>query len=217
LDNARDVRTILASVVPPSPVLFGHSFGSMVAVMVAASGMDLSGLILGDAPFSPERVRAAIAPDGDALRRVRAVCGPGPPMEDVIAAVRSWPALDEDGTEITFGEALADHPEEFAFAAETFAQHDPTFLDGVLDGFDRMWEGYEARLLLPEITCPVLLVRCDPSAGGKLSDADVAVGLSMMPSADVVRLPGVGHLFFRGDPEATLAALTPFLERIRSV
>jgi hypothetical protein len=89
-------------------------------------------------------------------------------------------------------------------------------LAAVLAGPNTMLEGYEPEVLLPAISCPLLLLQADPRQGGMLRDEEVALGLRLLRRASHVRLDGIGHAL-HGPPEQTprvLRAITPFLHTV---
>lgn len=83
----------------------------------------------------------------------------------------------------------------FAFIAGCLHDLDPTMLDAVIE-FDEMHAGYEADRLLPEITCPVLLIQADPAHGGTLSDEDVAIARRLLRDVRLARIDQVGHSLY---------------------
>jgi len=94
----------------------------------------------------------------------------------------------------------------FAFMAGCLSDLDSTMLDAVIE-FDEMYAGYEADRLLPEISCPVLLIQADPAYGGALSDEDVAIARSLLRDVRVARIDEVGHSLY---PSKIAAVLRDF-------
>ncbi len=76
-----------------------------------------------------------------------------------------------------------------------------------------MLVGYDPEVLLPAITCPVLLLQADPAQGGVLRADEVALGLRLLPNATHIRLDGHGHPLHGppGGTRAVLDAIAPFL------
>ena len=94
---------------------------------------------------------------------------------------------------------------------------DPGVLEAVLEGPEAMLEGYDPEVLLPKITCPVLLLQADPEWGGQLRDDDIRRGLRLLHRASHVRLVRIGHEL-HGPPDQApivLDAIMPFLETVR--
>jgi pimeloyl-ACP methyl ester carboxylesterase len=106
----------------------------------------------------------------------------------------------------------------FQFQAENLHRLDPDMLAAVLDGPEIMLEGYDPEILLPVITCPVLLLQADRAAGGLLRDEEVEMGLRLLAHPAHVRLNGIGHELHGppGQEQRVLQAITPFLEAVRS-
>jgi pimeloyl-ACP methyl ester carboxylesterase len=93
---------------------------------------------------------------------------------------------------------------------------DPEMLAAVLAGPEAMLAGYEPRVLLPAIECPVLLLQADPAQGSALPESDVQLAERLVRDCTVVRVSGVGHPL-HGPPGMTpriLAAIEPFLSRL---
>jgi pimeloyl-ACP methyl ester carboxylesterase len=66
---------------------------------------------------------------------------------------------------------------------------------------------------LAELRCPVLVIR-GGRRGSLVTDELAQRWQASLPSAEMVILPGAGHDLWSRDPDAYLAVLLPFLERI---
>src|SRR5262249_48190741 len=76
-DYANDTITFMERVVREPAVVFGHSLGGQVAIVVAACRPDLVvGLIVGDAPFDRAKLRALHLRDRAQLVAWREMSGP---------------------------------------------------------------------------------------------------------------------------------------------
>src|SRR5262249_27012067 len=118
----------------------------------------------------------------------------GKPEAEIALAMRATPVtVPGDPTPHTAGETFGDDSPWFAHQARSLHQLDPDVLAAVLAGPDVMLEGYEPELLLPRITCPVLLLQADPTIDNVLSDDQVAQALRLLPNAAHVQLTGIGH------------------------
>ena len=98
------------------------------------------------------------------------------------------------------------------FLARCLADVDGAVFTPALEG--RWTDGYEERAVWRGVTCPALLLRGDPAAGGMLpaDDAD-RMGLDM-PDLTRIDLPGVGHLIHGTATEPTVRHLLNFLESL---
>jgi len=79
-------------------------------------------------------------------------------------------------------------------------------LTAVLDGPERMLVGYDPDDLLPQITCPVLLLQADGEGG--MQDETVTRARALLRDVTHVRLMGADHSL---GAERVLAASTDFL------
>jgi pimeloyl-ACP methyl ester carboxylesterase len=211
-DYATDTASFLGDVVQDPAVLFGHSLGGEVAIMVAARHPGLvRAAIVGDAPLSPDN-----HPTEDVTHRQMNVLWhslSGRPPTEVMAALKEMPVPAPGGTPARAVEVFGEHSPWFEFQAQNLSRLDPGVLAAVLEGPHFMLRGYEPEELLPAISCSVLLLQADAASGGLLRDEEVATGLRLMPSSSRVRLQGIGHEL-HGPPEQArqvFEAIAPFL------
>ena len=216
-DLVRDTAEFLTGVVKQPAVVFGHSLGGEVAVMLAGQHPQLfRGLIVGDAPLSIAQQGV-----GDPIHRAMNVMWhdlAGRPEVDIAQALRQTPVrVPGSAQPHPAVEVMGEDSPWFAFQAVTLHQLDPDMLAAVLAGPDVMLAGYEPEVLLPRVLCPVLLVQADPEGPlqpGGMTDEEVARGLRLLPNGAHVRLQGVGHPLNQTD--VVVAAITPFLDDMRS-
>ena len=219
-DYARDTAAFLAGAVKEPAVVYGHSLGGEVAVMLAAQHPEVvRALIVGDAPLS--RARHATEEPHHRAQNVLWHQLAGRPAQEIEPALRDMPVLvPGEAAPRPARESMGEHSPWFAFQAVTLQQLDPDMLAAVLAGPDVMLAGYDPEVLLPAISCPVLLLQADalgPLQGGVLRDDEVALGLGRLRCATHLRLDGIGHPL-HGPPEQTprvVEAITPFLDRVR--
>ena len=216
-DNVADVAAFLNAVVGSRAVVFGHSRGGQVGVMLAAAHPGLvAALIVGDAPLSPER-SATERPEHRARNALWQRLA-GRPTAEIAAALREMPVL-APGAAATrpAREVFGEESPWFAFQAETLHVLDADTLTALLNGPDELLAGYDPERLLPAIHCPVLLLQADPALGGTLSDDDVRMAGRLLGDMRHVRLTGVDHaLHGRLDQlDAVVDAVLPFLDEVR--
>jgi len=216
-DYAEDTAAFLGHVVREPAVVYGHSLGGEVAIMVAAQHpASVRAVIVGDAPLSKED-HATEEPGHRAMNELWHRLA-GRPMAEITAALKEMPvAVPGAAARVRAGDAFGEDSPWFDFQAENLHRLDPGMLAAVLEGPEVMLEGYEPDTLLPAITCPVLLLQADAAVGSVLSDADVEIGLRLLPRAIHLRLEGVGHeLHGQAGPrvQRVLDAIVPFLETV---
>ncbi|MBV9355956.1 MAG: alpha/beta hydrolase [Chloroflexi bacterium] len=201
VDYVRDLAAFLEHLVRQPAVVFGHSLGGEVAVMLAAQQPALvRALIVADAPLSTSAHVTEEPAHRAQNERWHELAGRS--ADEIEAALR---ATDQHDAAFLAFQALALH------------QLDADVLAAVLAGPATMLAGYEPRVLLPAVTCPVLLLQADPLRGAVLRDDQVALGLNLLPHARHVRLTGIGHAL-HAPPEQTrtvVSAIHPFLREIR--
>jgi pimeloyl-ACP methyl ester carboxylesterase len=218
-DYVRDTAAFLAGVVKEPAVVYGHSLGGEVAVMLAAHYPDLvRALIVGDAPLST----AQHATEQPAHRAQNVLWQrlAGRPVPEIELALRETPVLVAgEAVPKPAWEIIGEQSPWYAFQAVNLHQLDPDMLAAVLDGPQVMLAGYDPEVLLPAINCPVLLLQADargPLQGGVLRDDEVQLGLRLLRHASHLRLDAIGHPL-HGPPEQTprvVEAITPFLQRV---
>jgi pimeloyl-ACP methyl ester carboxylesterase len=215
-DYVPDIARFLEHVVADKAVLYGHSLGGEVAVMLAAlhPGL-LRALIVADAPLSRSG-HPAEAPTHRAQNELWLTLV-GKPETEIALALRSTPvSVPGDSAPHTAGEIFGDDSPWFAHQATSLHQLDPDMLATVLAGPDVMLEGYDADLLLPRITCPVLLLQADPEIDNVLTDEQVAQAKRLLPNVTHVQLKGIGHPLHAPPSGAPVVmnAIAPFLSSL---
>jgi pimeloyl-ACP methyl ester carboxylesterase len=214
-DYVGDTIAFLEQVVREPAVVYGHSLGGEVGIMVAGERPALvRALINGDSPFSTNN-HATEEPFHKAQNRLWHQLA-GRPVEEIGGALREMPVvtLGEDRPQRA-ADAFGEDNSWFAFQALNLSLLDPDMLAAVLAGPDVMLEGYDPERLLPAIVCPVLILRAEP-ARSALPAEDVALALRLLPQATLVQLDGIDHAL-HGPPhqlQRVVQALTPFLERV---
>ncbi len=213
-DYAEDIAAFLAEVVGEPAVVIGHSLGGEVAVMVAAHYPVLvRAVVVGDVPFSAEN-HPTEDPGHRAMNEMWHRLA-GRSVAEIADALREM-SISVPGASSTVraGDAFGEESPWFAFQAANLNRLDPGVLTAVLEGPEVMLAGYDPEVLLPAISCPVLILQADPAEGGLLSDSEVEKGLRLLPHATHVRLEGIGHELHGLHVDRVLAAITPFLNAV---
>jgi pimeloyl-ACP methyl ester carboxylesterase len=214
-DYAADIAAFLQQVVKSPAVLFGHSLGGHIAILVAACYPHLvRGLIIGDAPFDRAKLRDALERDQQRLLYWRDLARPGRSLEEMTEALKNTPITVEGephpvAARILFGE---ENP-WFCDMAENLRLLDPDMLTAVVE-FDQMHEGYDYERLFPRIVCPVLIMQGSPAHGGMLTHEEIERALRLFPCATVARMQTVGHPLHTQEKEPVLLAMVAFLNTL---
>jgi pimeloyl-ACP methyl ester carboxylesterase len=194
-DYVGDIGLFLQSVLREPAVIYGHSLGGEIGVMLASrSPQLLRALIVGDAPLDK-----ADHPTEETLHRAqnelwRDLAASAKSVEGIAEALKDMlvPVPGENEPRRA-RESFGEDSRWFHFQAQNLRMLDPTVLDAVLAGSEFMLADYEAEKLLPRITCPVLILQADPAFGGILTDEQVEHALTLLPHGALVRLSGMGH------------------------
>jgi len=109
---------------------------------------------------------------------------------------------DERGRSIRARDVLGGQLPESLDWAETMLVQDPSFLDALSD-YELFSEGFD-RHLLPDIWCPVLILRA--GRDGALTAEEAQTALNLLPDARLITLEGVSHGLHWEAPDLVLAA-----------
>ncbi|MBI3004288.1 MAG: alpha/beta hydrolase [Ignavibacteriales bacterium] len=166
-----DIKSFLRDVVRDPAVIIGHSLGAMVGIMVAArSANSVNALVIGDAPLYQDTIIALRDELRGWSKAMMKLLGGNLPPKLIAAAL----------PKIVPGKAST----WYQYKAECCTQLDPEIFTAVERGLG----GYDCELLLPRISCPVLLIQANT-----MTDSDVAKALGQLQDGSVVRLKNVGH------------------------
>ncbi len=215
-DYADDVVAFLEQRISEPAVLFGHSLGGIVAIMVAARvPAKVRGLMVGDSPLTKEGWGASIVRDSKTLAEWRRISGGDCPLEEVVDTLKNS-RVDVPGRDVPvrLGELLGIESPWFPWMAENLSKQDPGVLGALLDDFDATAEGYEMDTLLPKIECPVLLIQADLAYGGLMTDAEVERAFSLLRHPNHVKLKGIGHGLHGESKQPVVDAMKDFLGSI---
>ncbi len=190
-DYADDTIAFLQECVPAPAVIYGHSLGGMVALLVAAQCPDhIRAVVVGDAPLTADRWLMHLQHTRNDLVIWRDLAGGTHSVEEI-------------------REKLG-----YQGLAQNLYSNDPEMLSILIDDPESAAAGYDAELVLPSIRCPVLLLQADPNAGGILTDAEIERGLKLLSKPTHIRLEGVGHLLHIVQKDVVLQAITGFLKSL---
>ena len=216
-----DVKAFLAGMIRGPVILFGHSLGGWIALMVAA---ELKGkvraLLLGDPPLCMVRYLATEGSEERTRlwRTLRGLAGSGLRLPQMASALADMPVSvsGRDGP-VRYGDVPGVDAAHLRGWAKTLSLVDPDVAQYHAEGrLDEYVAQVEPDAVLRQIPCPVLLLQADPSKGGMVSDRDAEHALSLLADGVHVRLEGVGHNLGMGSWKVAplLQAVTDFLESL---
>jgi pimeloyl-ACP methyl ester carboxylesterase len=207
-----DLAAFIKGYVGKPAVVFGHSLGGMVGLMLAASQPEVvKALILGEAIISSEFLKMfsdASKPKTSWWREIAKLKSPELIAEELRNELIPAPGRKEL---VPARQLLGDESPSFKFFAECLSQLDPELLTANIETWDETYAAYQPDELFPRIQCPVLLLQGRRELGGLMRDEDVERALSLLPRGRRVRIEKAGHLLHLQDREGMLAAAAEFL------
>ena len=208
-EMAEDVKQLLEKVVPSPAVLFGHSLGAMVAIFAAADNPRVSALIVGDSLITPSNLAAMYDPIFSQLHKLVLKVRTEQELARGIGRIEiHFPGINE-GIHL---EELPGNSEAVLLEwARTAIRTDPDCLRMTLDRSAH--EEWIPERVLPRIACPVLLLQGNPELDALLSDADLALAKRLLPRAEDVRFPLLGHALFMQNAKVVLDVVLPFIKK----
>lgn len=214
-DYASDIALFIIQCIKEPAVLFGHSMGGIIGILLAAYYPEaVKALIIGDSALSVEFLKEFANKQRDKtiwwreLAKTKDVKYIESELKNELIPVPNRQELVP--AHQVLGE---DHP-SFRFGAECFSQTDPDVLTANLEGFDETYAEYKINTLLPSIKCPVLIIQANPQLGGLQRDEDVKMALTLLPNAQHKKIDNVGHWLHVQDKEAVLNIVIPFLKQL---
>ncbi len=194
--------------------LFGHSLGGIVALMVAAQyPAAVRAVAVGDAPLSSKTWYEHLSLSRDRVEAWRELAGGQQPLPVVIERLKDSPfEVPGQNEPIALRQVMGENSPVFEWIATNLYKNDPDMISAVLERFETTAAGYEMDIVLPAIQCPVLLMQADPSAGGLMTDREVAQALPLLAQPQHVKLSGVSHVLHNNRKELVLAELEAFYE-----
>jgi pimeloyl-ACP methyl ester carboxylesterase len=194
----KDILSFLNHEFEEPVILFGMSAGGLVALDVAAQAPGrVKAVIVGDSPIDIVRLKTWMKSE-EFMELFSA-------FRDLAGSEKSRVQISNYLAEIQInipGEQepirYADQPGvdalELRQFAKTLSMLDPGVLDYHAEGrADEYLAGFDLEKMLPNITCPVLLVQGNPNLGGMMTNESVANALAELPDATTVLIEGAGH------------------------
>lgn len=214
-DLATDIETFVRDNIREPTIVFGHSLGGMVGLMVGASRPELvNALIVGESIISADFNRE-FATRHEPKTRFWRTLAQMPSVERIVAELRSEPMpAPESGELVPARQILGDDHPSFRFFAECLSRDDPEMLTANIEGFAETYAAYRPEVFWPLVRCPVLLLQGNPKLGGLMRDGDIDVALRLLPDGRRVRIDTAGHALHLQDRAAVLSAAVSFLASI---
>lgn len=200
-DYSRDVLGFVERESGRSTVLYGHSYGALMALIAAAIRPDgIRAVILEDPPlFLFERLEGTDR--FEHFKRIRAVARDVKDIHELRKKVREiWPNANEG----------------FVRARSVDLQlFDPEVMTCVLDG--RALEKYEPVELLRSLRVPMLLLQADTATEPMepvLRNDEAQLARTLIADCVFVRFEGTGHTISRQKPAEVSLVVQQFLEAL---
>ncbi len=214
-DFVDDVADFIKHCIKEPVIIFGHSLGGMVSIMLAAEHPELvKALILGDPLLSSEYFREFAESNKDRttfwrdLAQTKSVDFILSELKKELIPIPNQKELVPAAT--VFGE---DHP-SFKFSAECFSKTDPNMIEANNGYVEDTYAEYKIDSLLPQIQCPVLILQANPLFGGLVKDEHIKKALSLLPDARNIKFNNLGHYLHMQDREAVLKVIVPFISAL---
>ena len=101
----------------------------------------------------------------------------------------------------------------FSLQAEILRHVNPEVIPCIQDT-ERVNQGYDALVLLPAISCPVLFLQADAATGGPTTDEEISRALRLLRDGRRVFLKGVSHAMYKDQPDLVQQAINAFLSTL---
>ena len=211
-----DVVMFIEKHIQKPTVIFGHSLGGMVGIMLAAKHPSLvKGLIIGDSPFEA----GILEPDkkDNAAMVWKEIIENSESAEEIAEALKTTKVQVPGKKGYVEAQELfgADSP-YFEFMGVSLSQNDPMMLKSVTDKVDENFVDYQMEKLFPEIKCPVLVLQGDPEHGGLITDEDIDRAKKLLPSAQYYKCKNIGHGLYLEDKDQVVEQMLSFMKGIES-
>ncbi|MBV9580005.1 MAG: alpha/beta hydrolase [Chloroflexi bacterium] len=194
-DHAADLAGLIRALGLQRPALGGHSMGAGTTLRLIADEPDLASC-------------AVLEDPGLRLPNAAPLRGQADPRTSIRQVVLDAQCSDLETT-IRRGREASPlwGDDEWQPWAQAKQQLSRQFVDTLGSGpMPQDWQE-----LLGRVRCPVLLVTSDPERGGIVTPEAAQVAARVLPSLEVVRLPGAGHNIRREQFDGFVSAVRGFL------
>jgi pimeloyl-ACP methyl ester carboxylesterase len=215
-DYTEDTIAFIQRCVGEPVLLFGHSLGGMIGLMVAAQAPDdVLALVVGDSPLTRPKSGRSRAKN----EAWRDLAGGRLSIAEIAEALKDAPTfVPGQDQPVTMREKHGEEAGVYLNLATRLYHTDPDVFAALID-LEKTTAGYDMETLLPSIRCPVLLLQADPDArdgpdAGGRPDEEFVRALSLLADGRHVKLEGIGHALFYPHKEPALSAITAFFETV---
>lgn len=196
-DYVEDMTAFLEKCITKPALIFGHSLGGMIALMIAAKyPLLVKGLIIGDAPLTREVLKKGSNELTKWKDRIQYYHMDG---------IETKTVKETDFKSSNAREGLVNE------MMTNLTYMDPDVLTAMIDRFEDTYAGYKVDDLLPRIQCPMLLLQGNPRLGGVISDKEAQKALKMSPNLQHKKVKNAGHTLHLEDKDEVLAIVKPFI------
>lgn len=214
--QAADLQGVMQALKLHKSLVLGHSMGAATALVLAATYPDVPGAILLEDPppwwISSDPVLGK--DDEQAGTRASAVVhGRTSAADERRVGMQAWlSGLKRKTREELIVEQRAAAPRWSLAELEPWADSKLRVNSNVLDVFSGdPAASVNWAALLPNITCPALLITADPAQGAIVTDDGAAALQALVPQLQVAHIPDAGHNIRRDQFERYVKAVRAFL------
>jgi pimeloyl-ACP methyl ester carboxylesterase len=212
-DYLRDAASFLSFQLREPAVIYGHSLGAMVALLMAAEMREhIKAVILEDPPFQTMGARIRETPYSGQFSGIKQLLREGISIGE-LAAKMATIDITVPGSEQR--KRLGDVRDMAAlrWLATCLQNVDPDVFTPILEG--RWLEGYDVDRTIQRVRCPTLVLQADGEAGGMLADDDAGFMERSIGECVRIRFPGVGHAVRWSAHETWSRVVNNYLESVR--
>jgi pimeloyl-ACP methyl ester carboxylesterase len=198
-DYTRDIHQFIDHQVQAPAVVYGHSLGALVGINLAAQQPQrVRALILGDPPLFYHDTRITDIFWHSAFVELLEFMRVHPdPTEMEAWLTQNMPGMS---------------PDRRSERVHSLERLDPEVVRAVIS--DKLMAGISLPSLVPRVTCPVLLLRGNPSLGSALREQDVDFATSHFPKIRVLEMENIGHGII---PASQLAQVIEFIDTLTEI
>ena len=193
-DYTNDILKFLKDQVSEPVVLYGHSLGALIALLLASQFPDgVLGLVLSEPPLYCHSLKLKETIWREPFEEMHHVLSSYHSAEEIEAyMLQQYPNMDL---------------EKCRARAKCLSNVDPTIVSMMLD--HSYMKDFDVDNVLRKITSPVMLIQGNPEMGAALRDEDVTYASKRLQQCSVIHMKDVGHGLL---PENLLYKMTDFLE-----
>jgi pimeloyl-ACP methyl ester carboxylesterase len=211
-----DIAAFIEKHIQQPTVIFGHSLGGMIGIMLAATHPSLvRGLIIGDSPFNSDVLKSG---DNSHVMKWKEMIEQGLSAEEITEELKNGKIyIPEKNKTISARELYGENDPYFESMGISLSQNDPAMLDSVNNKVDENFADYKIEKLFPEIKCPVLVLQGDPEHGGLIKDEDINTAETLLQNVRCYKCKNIGHGLYLEDKEQIVSQLVSFLKEQKNL